>query len=65
MKLLNKAGEAVYYNNVEKHGKMRWIVKAASGQYLIDRNKMKVKSRSFHDEVSAERFLRRHGYTET
>lgn len=65
MKLLNPAGEAVYYNGVEKHGKSRWIVKAASGQYLIDRNKKKVKSRSFYDERTAEAFLARYGYTES
>lgn len=64
MKILNSAGQAVYFNSVIKHGELRWVVKAISGQYLIDRDKRKVKSRSFHDDLAADRFLKRYGYTE-
>lgn len=63
MKLLNSDGQAVYYNIVEKRGKLRYIVLAASGQRLIGRDKQKLKSRSFLNEHSAEAFLKRHGYT--
>lgn len=64
MKMVNSEGEAVYLNSVMKHGELRWIVKAASGQYLIDRNKCKVKSRSFQNEAAANKFLMRYGYTD-
>ena len=63
MKLLNSNGQAVYYNCVEKRGKIRYIVLAASGQKLIGRDKQKLKSRSFLNEHSAEAYLKRHGYT--
>lgn len=63
MKLLNSNGQAVYYNIVEKRGKLRYIVLAASGQRLMGRDKQKLKSRSFLNEHSAEAFLKRHGYT--
>lgn len=63
MKLLNSNGQAVYYNIVEKRGKLRYIVLAASGQRLVGRDKQKLKSRSFLNEHSAEAFLKRHGYT--
>lgn len=63
MKLLNSDGQAVYYNIVEKRGKLRYIVLAASGQRLVGRDKQKLKSRSFLNEHSTEAFLKRHGYT--
>lgn len=63
MKLLNSDGQAVYYNIVEKRGKLKYIVLAASGQRLVGRDKQKLKSRSFLNEHSAEAFLKRHGYT--
>lgn len=63
MKLLNEKGQAVYYNAVEKHGVTRFVVKAASGQFLLGRDKEPVKSRSFAKEMTAEKYLRRHGYT--
>lgn len=64
MKMVNEVGEAVYFNSVIKHGELRWVVLAASGQYLIDRDKRKVKSRSFQNELAASRFLKRNGYTD-
>lgn len=63
MKLLNSDGQGVYYNIVEKRGKLRFIVLAASGQKLIGRDKQKLKSRTFLNEHSAEAWLKRHGYT--
>ena len=33
-KLANEQGQAVYFNGVEKGGKVRWVVLAASGQTL-------------------------------
>lgn len=62
MKLMNDRGQAVYLNCVEKSGAVRYIVKAASGQYLLNKDKKKVKSRSFQREIDASRYLKREGY---
>jgi len=63
MKMLNKQGQAVYYNIVKKNGKLRYIVLAASGQTLLGRDKQRLKSRTFTQEHQAEAYLRRLGYT--
>ena len=42
MRMVNQAGEAVYYNIVEKRGEIRYIVKAASGQTLTGRDRQKL-----------------------
>ena len=62
MRMENKAGEAVYYNIVEKGGKIRYIVKAASGQVITGRDRQKLKSRTFTQEHQAAAWLRRQGY---
>ena len=46
MRMVNQAGEAIYYNIVEKRGEIRYIVKAASGQVLTGRDRQKLKSRT-------------------
>lgn len=62
MKMTNEAGQAVYYNDVEKHGKIRFVVLAASGQYITGRDKQKRRSRTFTHQHQAEAWLRRNGY---
>ena len=62
-KLRNEAGQAVYFNTVEKGGKLRYIVKAISGQTLRGRDGQKLKSRTFAQHHQAEAFLKRNGYT--
>ena len=62
MRMVNQAGEAVYYNIVEKRGEIRYIVKAASGQMLTGRDRQKLKSRTFSREHQARAFLERNGY---
>lgn len=62
-KLKNEAGQAVYFNTVEKRGQIRFIVLAASGQVLRGRDGQKLKSRTFTQYHQAEAFLRRNGYT--
>lgn len=64
-KLSNEQGQAVYFNGVEKGGKVRWVVLAASGQTLQGRDRQKLKSRTFSQYHQAEAFLRRNGYTQT
>lgn len=58
MKGINQQGQAVYYNVVEKHGK----IQAASGQVLQGRDRQKRKSRTFAQEHQAAAWLRRNGY---
>lgn len=63
MKLMNEAGQAVYYNAVTKHDKTRYIVLAATGQTITGRDRQKSKSRTFAQERQAEAWLNRNGYT--
>lgn len=65
MRMVNGAGEVVYYNVVDKHGGVRYVVLAASGQVLPGRDRQKRKSRTFSQEHQAERYLKRLGYTVT
>lgn len=63
MKMVNEAGQAVYYNIVEKRGELRYIVLAASGQAILGRDRQKRKSRTFTQEHQARAWLERNGYT--
>lgn len=63
MKLVNEAGQAVYYNVVEKRGELRYIVLAASGQVILGRDRQKRKSRTFTQEHQARAWLEQNGYT--
>lgn len=65
MKLMNEQGQAVYYNHVEKHGKLRVVILAASGQTLKSRDKASVKSRTFAQERQAKAWCKRNGYTQS
>ena len=62
MKMQNQEGQALYYNVVEKHGKIRYQVQAVSGQIIMGRDRQKRKSRTFAQEHQAEAWLRRNGY---
>ena len=62
MKLVNRQGEAIYYNVVTKHGKPRYVIQAASGQVIRGRDRQKRKSRTFAQEHQVEAWMRRHGY---
>ena len=62
MKLINPDGQAVYYNEVTKHGKSRWQIQAVSGQTLLSRDGKKLKSRTFSQEHTARAYLERNGY---
>lgn len=62
MRMENKSGEAVYYNVVEKGGKLQFVIKAASGQVITGRDRQKLKSRTFAQEHQAAAWLRRQGY---
>ncbi len=60
--MINGQGQAVYYNVVEKRGKIRYIILAASGQAILGRDREKRNSRTFVQEHQAEAWLRRNGY---
>lgn len=62
MRMENERGEAIYYNVVEKHGKVRYQVQAASGQAIEGRDRQKRKSRTFAQEHQAQAWLKRMGY---
>lgn len=62
MRMVNEAGEAVYYNLVTKHGKVRYQIQSASGQVIVGRDRQKRKSRTFSQEHQAEAWLKRNGY---
>ena len=63
MKLANAKGEMVYYNLVEKRGKIQWVVKGIGDTVVLGRDRQKKKSRTFTQEAQAETFLTRNGFT--
>lgn len=62
MKMANAGGEAVYFNEVMKNGKLQYIVKALSGQHIKGRDGQRHSSRTFTELHQAEKFLERNGY---
>lgn len=60
--MVNEQGQAVYYNDVVKHGRLRFVVKAASGQFILGRDREKLRSRTFAQEHQALAWLARNGY---
>lgn len=64
MKYHNPQGQAVYFNCVTKHGRIRYQIQAASGQVLRGRDGQKLKSRTFAQEHQAMKYLANNGYKE-
>ena len=62
MRMTNAEGRTIYYNDVQKRGKMRYIVKSIDGAPIIGRDKQKRQSRTFTQEAQAEAWLRRNGF---
>lgn len=62
MRLANDKGEAVYYNGVTKHGKFQWVIKGIGSTVVLGRDRQRRKSRTFTQEMQAERYLARHGF---
>ena len=62
MKMANAKGEEVYYNIVEKEGRVRFIVKGINGTMVLGRDRQRLKSRTFTQEAQAEGYLRRNGF---
>ena len=62
MKLINDQGQKVYLNCVDKHGRVRWQIQAASGQTLPGRDRQRLKSRTFAQIHQAKRYLEKQGY---
>lgn len=62
MRMSDSAGNVIYYNVVDKHGKIRYQIQAASGQVVRGRDGQRRKSRSFSQEHQAEAWLKRNGY---
>lgn len=55
MKGINQQGQAVYYNVVTKHGKVRYQIQAASGQTLQGRDRQKRKTGLSHKSIRRRR----------
>ena len=55
-------GEALYYNVVEKNGKVQDVLKGIGSTLILGRDKQKKKSRIFTQEAQVEQYLRRHGF---
>lgn len=62
MKLVNAKGDAVYYNVVEKNGKILYAVKGIGDTVVLGRDRQKKKSRIFTQEAQARSFLERNGF---
>lgn len=62
MRMQNAEGQAIYYNDVVKRGKLCYIVKSIDGQPIVGRDKQKRQSRTFTQEAQAQAWLRRNGY---
>ena len=62
MKMINAKGESIYYNVVEKSGKIQYVMKGIGDTVILGRDRQKRKSRIFTQEAQAEAFLKRNGY---
>ena len=62
MRMRNDAGQTIYYNDVVKRGKIRYIVRSIDGTPILGRDKQKRQSRTFTQEAQAEAWLRRNGF---
>ena len=62
MKMVNDKGEAVYYNPVEKHGRLEFVIKGIGDTIVVGRDRQKCKSRTFRQQAQADRYLARHGF---
>lgn len=62
MKMKNRQGQEVYFNEVRKAGRVVYVVKAISGQSIPDRDRRPHSSRTFTQLAQAERWLERMGY---
>lgn len=63
MRLKNEQQQKIYYNTVEKNGKVQYIIKSITGHPIIGRDGQKKLSRTFTREYQAEKWLNIHGYT--
>lgn len=62
MKMVNEKGEALYYNVVEKAGRVQYVMKGIGDTVILGRDRQKRKSRIFTQQAQAEAFLRRNGF---
>lgn len=53
-KLANAKGEMVYFNLVQKNGKLQWVIKGIGDTVVLGRDRQKKKSRTFTQEAQAE-----------
>nr|DAL07757.1 MAG TPA: hypothetical protein [Caudoviricetes sp.] len=56
MKLANAKGEMVYFNLVQKNGKLQWVIKGIGDTVVLGRDRQKKKSRTFTQEAQADAY---------
>ena len=57
-KLANAKGEMVYFNLVQKNGKLQWVIKGIGDTVVLGRDRQKKKSRTFTQEAQADAYLK-------
>lgn len=62
MKMVNDNGERIYFNGVEKGGRIVWVIQGIGDTIIIGRDKQKLKSRTFTQEHQANAYVKRHGF---
>lgn len=62
-KLANANGEMVYFNLVQKNGKLQWVIKGIGDTVVLGRDRQEKKSRTFTQEAQADAYLKRNGFT--
>ncbi len=62
MKMQNEQGQQVYFNEVQKNGKVAYIVKALSGQMIPDRDRRPHKTRTLASWHRLNAGFERNGY---
>lgn len=61
-KMVNDKGEALYYNVVERRGKIAYMMRGIGDTVIVGRDRQKFKSRIFTQEAQAQRYLDKHGF---
>ncbi len=63
MKMINRAGQELYFNEATKNNQTVYILKAITpGMTIPDRDKKPHRSRTFKQLHQAEKWLERNGY---
>ncbi len=62
MKMANANGDKIYFNPINKNGRLQWIIQGIGETVVLGRDRQKLKSRTFSQENQAQAYLSRHGF---